>query len=139
MEKQAVLCSINQQSFAIDLNIVREIVKMSDITPLPESPRWVLGVTKLREEVILLLDGEMILGTGKSKVPLKERKIAVLLLDNQCVGLVVDDIDEVYKYDFKDLQEIELLGITAKVIRRDNQLFVLIDQDSIAKKVEGIF
>lgn len=138
MERQAVLCSINNNAFAIDLGNVREIVRMSEITSLPESPPWVLGVTKLRDEVIPLLDGERILQTGSSNVPLKEKKIAVLMVGEQkYAGLVVDEIDEVYKFSEQDVQELELpgLGISAEVIKRDNELFTLINVESLTKRL----
>lgn len=138
MERQAVLCSINNNAFAIDLGNVREIVRMSEITSLPESPPWVLGVTKLRDEVIPLLDGEIILQTGSSNVPLKEKKIAVLMVGEQkYAGLVVDEIDEVYKFSEQDVQELELpgLGISAEVIKRDNELFTLINVESLTKRL----
>lgn len=142
MERQAVLCIINNNAFAIDLKNVREIVRMSEITPLPESPPWVLGVTRLRDEVIPLLDGEAILKTGRSEIPLKEKKIAVLHTGEQrYAGLVVDEIDEVYKFNEKDSQELELpgLGISAEVIKRDQELFALINIETITKRLEGTF
>lgn len=51
-----VLFTLDEQRYALDLEIVERIVRAAAITPLPKSPEIVLGILDLHGEIIPVLN-----------------------------------------------------------------------------------
>jgi purine-binding chemotaxis protein CheW len=51
-----VTFNISNELYGIDINEVVEIIRLSDITPIPNSPEFVDGVINLRGEIIPIID-----------------------------------------------------------------------------------
>jgi purine-binding chemotaxis protein CheW len=45
-----------QEHYGIELNYVREVYPLKDLTPLPGTPAFVLGVTNVRGQVLSVID-----------------------------------------------------------------------------------
>lgn len=52
----AVAFSLSRESYAIESRFVREVVAVTDITPLPGAPAHVMGVVNLRGNVLAVMD-----------------------------------------------------------------------------------
>jgi purine-binding chemotaxis protein CheW len=55
-ERQFVVFLIGKEEFAVDIKEVVEIVKPDEITPLPETGKFIKGVINLRGNAIAVLD-----------------------------------------------------------------------------------
>lgn len=53
---QLVVFSLEDESFGVDINEVREIVRVGAVTPIPDSPNFIKGVTNIRGEIIIVID-----------------------------------------------------------------------------------
>lgn len=88
---------LNQERYAIDITMVREVVDMLPITPLPRTPPYVTGIINLRGEVTHIIDLAILLGER----PKKERsgqKIIIIPSDvsrGEHVGIIVDNVQSV--------------------------------------------
>lgn len=86
--------TVSGHDYCIDIGKIRETRRWSDITKLPHSPSFVLGVMNLRGVVIPIIDLSERLGFCSSD--LSERHVIIIIEnDGQTTGLVVDSVQEI--------------------------------------------
>jgi purine-binding chemotaxis protein CheW len=114
--------TIQQESYGIDVLQVREIIRLTHITAVPQMPEYVRGVINLRGKIIPVIDLRVRFGFQEIKntdqtcvivlqVKLEEGKTAQM-------GLVVDGVEEVTNVAATDIEETPDFGgqITADYI-----------------------
>lgn len=131
-EELSLACfEADSQHFALDVTLVREIVRRLDITPLPNAPELIEGVIELRGGVIPVLDLGRVLG-GKRTEPTTSSRIIVLECDGLLLGLCVDAATDVLSIDPATLEDVPELASLAgydtirAVVRRPNAPPVLV-------------
>jgi len=83
--------------YAIDINIIREIVEMVPITPIPRAPPYITGVINLRGEITNIVNLNKHLALPPKELS-KSQKIIVFTADTikgNNVGIVVDSVASV--------------------------------------------
>ncbi len=85
--------SLGNEEYAIPLLSVREVMGMPEITAIPQSPSFFLGIMNLRGQVISVVDLRIKLGM-KPQV-LKEMAVIICDLQTMCLGIVVDSVNSV--------------------------------------------
>ena len=91
------------QEYALDIMSVREIRGWTQATPLPHSPKFVLGVINLRGTVLPVMDlaGRM----GLERQELNERNVIIVIQhDDITSGLLVDAVSDIISVTGDDLQ-----------------------------------
>ena len=53
---------INNERYALDIGLTREIVEMIPITPVPRAPPYIAGIINLRGEITNIINLNNILG-----------------------------------------------------------------------------
>lgn len=61
-----VTLDVGGHSYAIEAELVREVFPVREVTPLPTSPDFVLGITNVRGKIIAVLDLLRVLGLGSA-------------------------------------------------------------------------
>ena len=84
---------IANEEFALGIEDVQEIIRYTQITSMPEAPQYVDGVINLRGVVIPILSLPQRLGFEK-KIDNKS-KILICIIDDEKIGLLVDDVNEI--------------------------------------------
>ncbi len=114
---QLVTFSLDGVEFGLDIDRVQEITHRSDLTPVPGSPSFILGVINLRGLIIPVLDSRI-----RFHLPSKEAdartRIIVLKLPSGPTGLQVDSVAEVVKLEDHRIRETPALvaGIRAEYL-----------------------
>ena len=93
--QQIVGFRVGKENFGVPIGIVHEIVRMMDITVVPDSPALIEGVINLRGKIIPVVDLRK--RFAEEPVPNRRNRIMVAELDGHQVGLVVDAANEVLK------------------------------------------
>jgi purine-binding chemotaxis protein CheW len=90
--------SIGNESYCLEILKVRELMGMTDITPLPQTPDFIRGVINLRGQIIPIVDLRIKFGM-EFKSYTKRTTIMVVEVElegeRMLMGLVVDSIQEV--------------------------------------------
>ncbi|MDH5511341.1 MAG: chemotaxis protein CheW [Nitrospinota bacterium] len=86
--------ALGGEEFGINISIVKEIIKLMDITHIPQTPGYVKGVINLRERVIPVTDLRMKFGMPKEEYT-HETCIIVLEMPGAPAGIIVDTVSEV--------------------------------------------
>ncbi len=102
-EVQLCTFRVSGEDFAVDIMRVREIIPPVPLTPVPEAPRHVAGVFRLRGEVIPVVDLGRRLGL-KPVEPTRRAKYVVVKVAGRLLGLMVDEVCEVLRLDREELR-----------------------------------
>lgn len=95
--------SLGEEEYAMPLLRVREVIAMPDITSIPQTPSYFLGIMNLRGQVITILDLRTKLGIK----PANTSEVAVIICDlgSISIGVVVDSINSVLTPKAGELSE----------------------------------
>lgn len=93
---QLVTFRIGNEEYGIDIQKVREINRMIDITKIPNTPAHVEGVVNLRGKIIPIISLRTKLGFGEAE-PDKATRIMVVEIDGNVLGFIVDSVSEVLR------------------------------------------
>ncbi|HWP97296.1 MAG TPA: chemotaxis protein CheW, partial [Syntrophomonadaceae bacterium] len=93
-EKQLVVFKLAEEQYGVSIAQVQEITKMAQITKVPRSPKFVQGVVNLRGDVIPIIDMRKRFDM-ESKDYTDRTRIIVSEMNNQKIGLIVDEVLEV--------------------------------------------
>lgn len=93
---QLVVFSIGKEQYGVGINAVHEIVKVPDITEVPDAPAFLKGVINLRGKIVPVVDLRKRMNLdGKEKT--KSTRVLITENDGRLVGLLVDAVSEVLK------------------------------------------
>ncbi|PIZ30281.1 MAG: chemotaxis protein CheW [Alphaproteobacteria bacterium CG_4_10_14_0_8_um_filter_53_9] len=92
---QLVTFELFEETFALPILDVREIIRMTDITPVPQAPDFVEGVINLRGQIIPVVDLRKRFGLSPAELSDDSRVIVVELNSHMAIGLIVDAVREV--------------------------------------------
>jgi len=138
---QLVTFTLDEVEFGLDIDRVQEITPRTDITPVPGSPSFVLGIVNLRGSIIPVLDSRLRFHLP-AKAPTAKTRIIILDLAGQATGLMVDSVSEVVKLDDFTLRETPPLvaGVRsdylAGMVTAANRLITLINLERILDSKE---
>jgi purine-binding chemotaxis protein CheW len=131
-----LIFKILEQEFAIDLDQSREIIEINEITLVPDSPDYIKGIIKVRDEIIPIVDlaKKMNLKSKKDK-----NKVIIVSIQGVIVGLLVDQISEIVKVDkinkantLKTSQKVDRAFIEG-VLTLNKKLVIVIDTEKLFK------
>jgi purine-binding chemotaxis protein CheW len=111
--------SVGKEEFCVDILKVQEIIRMMEITKIPNAPNFVEGVINLRGKVIPIIDfGKRCNLHSVGEGDENHRRIVVVSIGEKTVGLVVDRVSQVIK-----LEE-EQISSTPGVVKGYNSEFI---------------
>ena len=103
---------VKGQIFAVEVAYVKEIVRMMEITPLPNAPSLIEGVIDLRGAVIPVIDLVRVLGCGSGDRGMQAR-IVVLEALGLTLGLWVDAATDVLSFSSNRTEPVPDLATNA--------------------------
>jgi purine-binding chemotaxis protein CheW len=131
---------VGREVFGVPISLVHEIVRVPEITSVPDSPGCVQGVINLRGKIVSVVDLRRRFGEKEIK-PTKKNRILVTEVHGKLVGLIVDSASEVLKIPEGDVElppvfdQGELNYVTG-VGKLNGRLIILIDLNRILQKGE---
>ncbi|MBN1521526.1 MAG: purine-binding chemotaxis protein CheW [Candidatus Aureabacteria bacterium] len=100
-ELQLVIFKLGNDSYAVGIKSVRDVIKLVEFVNLPNAPGYMAGVINLRGHIICTIDLRKKFNlkaenTGKSR-------IMIVMIKNTPVGIIVDEVEEVITIKKKDI------------------------------------
>jgi purine-binding chemotaxis protein CheW len=93
---QLVGFRIGEETYGVQIGSVREIVRVPEITSVPNAPELIEGVINLRGRIIPVMDLRKRFGSSSIQAD-KKNRILVVELENRLLGLIVSSASEVLK------------------------------------------
>jgi purine-binding chemotaxis protein CheW len=131
---QVVVFKVNEEQFAVEAAKVQSINDMMPITKVPKSSEYIKGLINLRGTIISLLDINLLLNIEKTEG--SQENIIILNLQDESVGVTVDQVDEVLDIEENLVEKVESerkKSYIKGVINFKDRIITLID---IAKLIE---
>lgn len=141
-ELPLVVFRLGPEAYSLRLHEVREIIMVSNITPVPRAPSFIEGVLNLRGEVMPVIDLRERFGLER-KAATNLSRIVITPIGGVSTGLVVDSVDEVKSVDQRRLEEppkVTAVGANTfieKVARTDQGVVFLLNVQRLLTDVEG--
>lgn len=99
---KVVVFNLDDKIFALYLNVVLRVLPAIEITPLPGSPKIVIGIINIEGEIIPVFNIRL-----RFQIPYKEmdldNKIIIVKTIHRKAALLVDDVKEVTEIKAEDL------------------------------------
>lgn len=140
-EQQLVVFGLGKEEYGVEITQVQEIVRLQEITKLPDTPYFVEGVVNLRGKVIPLIDLKKRFGLEVNERN-TDNRIIVVNVNNNTVGVIVDYVSEVLRLSEDNIEPPPQIvkGIDKEYLRGigkvDNRLLILLDLDKILSHEE---
>lgn len=133
-EQQVVVFRLEGESYGIDIFRVNEIIRLREITPVPQTKPHIRGLVNLRGKTIPVVDLRS--RFGLPAVEDKETtRIIVVESEHGHVGVVVDEVNEVLTIANDGVEETpSIVGTEATefvrgIAQRQGHLITLLDLD----------
>ncbi len=94
---------LGDETYAIDVMQVREVLRVSEVSPVPGAPEHVLGIINLRGNVVTVIDVRTRMGLA-TRVPDDLSRILVIEGTGQVLGMLVDSVAEVIELAESDIE-----------------------------------
>lgn len=132
-----VIFELNGQRYGLPILEVQEIMRMVPVNPVPYASEYLEGVINLRGRVIPVLNLSRRLG-----LPGKERdgetRIIVVEQGGRKIGMIVDRVLEVGRYNEADIETPEVVGHTVESLSgfamKDENILLLLNTGAVCEK-----
>ncbi len=137
--RQLVVFQLGGEGYCVDINKVREINRVVDITQIPQSPPFVEGVINLRGQIIPIIDLRLRFDlTGNLDKAGGDTRIMVVDTHGTLVGFIVDAVREVLRISPDKIEPTPDL-VTSDIDRKyiegvatvDDRLLIILNSDLI--------
>lgn len=100
---QLVSFKLDQEEYGVNVLKVREIIRMPNVTRVPNTPHYIEGVINLRGKVIPIISMRKRFGLPEGEST-NQTRIMVMDMDGELMGFVVDAVSEVIRISESEIQ-----------------------------------
>ncbi|HHH47584.1 MAG TPA: chemotaxis protein CheW [Gammaproteobacteria bacterium] len=131
-ELRWVTFRLENEKYGINVMQVQEVLRVSEIAPVPGAPDYVLGIINLRGNVVTVIDTRKRFGLTPKEMD-DATRIVIIESDEQVVGILVDSVAEVVDLRVSEMEAAPNVGTeeSAKFIQgvasHDDELLILVD------------
>ncbi len=133
---QWVTFYLDNEKYGIKVMQVQEVLRLTEIAPVPGAPEYVLGIINLRGNVVTVVDTRKRFGL-QEKQPEDATRIVIIEAANQVVGILVDSVAEVADLRASEMESAPNVGSdeSSKFIQgvssQGDGLLILVDVDKL--------
>lgn len=144
-EQEYLTFMLSGEEFGVDILCVQEIRVWSSVTELPNKPVYLKGVINLRGVIIPIIDLRQ--RFGKEPLDYNEQTVTIILRSQNTekpmvVGIVVDAVSEVYKFNQKSIRKPPAFGnqidscFLKGLATIEDKLIILLDSQTLLNQNE---
>lgn len=133
---QWVTFRLGNETYGINVMQVQEVLRYTDIAPVPGAPMYVLGIINLRGNVVTVIDTCQRFGLPPIEVT-DNTRIVIIEAEQQVIGILVDSVAEVVYLRVSEIESAPNVGNdeSAKFIQgvanRGGELLILVDLNKL--------
>jgi purine-binding chemotaxis protein CheW len=94
---------VGRETYGVPITSLHEIVRVPEITAVPDAPDYLEGVINLRGKIVSVMDLRKRFGEKEAKLR-KQNRILVVEHSGRLAGLIVDSASEVLKIPAEDVE-----------------------------------
>ncbi|MSM40901.1 MAG: chemotaxis protein CheW [Geobacter sp.] len=131
---QYLTFKLDDETFAVDVAKVREILDFSTVTKVPQTPDFMRGVINLRGSVVPVVDMRLKFGMSETEKTVDTCIIVLeITLDNETavVGALADSVQEVLELEPENIEPAPRIGTKLNTdflvgMGKQNETFIMI-------------
>ena len=138
--QQYLTFMLNGEEYGVEILRVQGIQGWDSVTPIPNSPEYVLGVMNLRGEIVPIIDLRK--RFAMDTIPYGPTTVIVVVRvegsdRTRTLGMVVDGVSEVYRIDNDEVQAMPEMGrqLRQEFVKGlstvDDKMLILLDVDCL--------
>ncbi len=138
---QCVTFTLEGEIYGINVMQVQEVLRETEVAPVPGAPHYVIGIINLRGNVVSVIDARTRFGL-MSKEDDDLSRIIVIEASTHTIGILVDSVAEVVDIKRSEIETAPNVGNddTSKyidgVVSRGEQLLILVDLNKLLSESE---
>ncbi|MFT7410684.1 MAG: purine-binding chemotaxis protein CheW [Oleispira sp.] len=138
---QWVTFRLENESYGINVMQVQEVLRYTEIAPVPGAPPYVLGIINLRGNVVTVIDTRSRFALPDAETT-DQTRIVIIEAENQVVGILVDSVAEVVYLRQSEIETTPNVGNdeSAKFIQgvchKNDELLILVDLEKLMSDEE---
>lgn len=127
---------LENEKYGINVMQVQEVLRVTEIAPVPGAPNYVLGIINLRGNVVTVIDTRSRFGLASTEMD-DSTRIVIIEAEEQVVGILVDSVAEVVDLKASEIETAPNVGTedSAKFIQgvasHDSELLILVDLNKL--------
>ncbi|ETR66290.1 MAG: purine-binding chemotaxis protein CheW [Candidatus Magnetoglobus multicellularis str. Araruama] len=111
---------MGDEEYAFDIGVVKEILRLTEITAVPNAPAHVRGLLTVRSVLLPILDLRTMLGLEETEA--EDQRVLVVEVNGLTVGLLVDKVNEVLRVPVSVIDDTPKLAAGGQELRSVAQL-----------------
>ncbi len=133
---QWVTFRLAEELYGINVMQVQEVLRVSEIAPVPGAPHYVLGIINLRGNVVTVIDTRIRLGLSTAEVT-DSTRIVIIETARHVVGILVDCVAEVVDVNSNEVESAPNVGSDESsnyiqgVVSQEEELLILVDLNKL--------
>jgi purine-binding chemotaxis protein CheW len=138
---QWVTFHLEGEKYGIKVMQVQEVLRMTEIAPVPGAPHYVLGIINLRGNVVTVIDTRRRFGLPDIEND-DETRIVIIEANDNVVGILVDSVAAVVDLKISEIETAPNVGNdeSSKYIQgvssRGDELLILVDVNKLLSDEE---
>ena len=138
---QWVTFQLENETYGINVMQVQEVLRYTEIAPVPGAPEYVLGIINLRGNVVTVIDTRSRFGLPSGDVS-ENSRIVIIEAEKQVIGIMVDSVAEVVYLRQSEIETAPNVGNeeSAKFIQgvcnKNGELLILVELDKMMSEEE---
>jgi len=138
---QWVTFRLDNEKYGIRVMQVQEVLRMTEIAPVPGAPDYVLGIINLRGNVVTVIDSRKRFGLAETEAD-DSTRIVIIEAEKHVVGIMVDSVAEVVDLRTSEIDAAPNVGNddSSKYIQgvssKEKELLILVDVNKLLSEDE---
>ncbi len=133
---QWVTFKLAGETYGVNVMQVQEVLRYTEIAPVPGAPSYVIGIINLRGNVVTVIDTRERFALSPGEIT-DNTRIVIIEADSHVVGILVDSVAEVVYLRQSEIETAPNVGNeeSAKFIQgvchKNDELLILIELDKL--------
>jgi len=134
---QWVTYKLEDETYGINVMQVQEVLRITEIAPVPGAASYVLGIINLRGNVVTVIDTRSRFGLMSKETNDESSRIIIVEVNGNVIGMLVDSVAEVVYLHQSEIDSAPNVNndegshFIQGVCNRNSQLLILVDVDKL--------
>lgn len=140
--QKVVVFQSGNEEYAVSIDHVVSIEKLDKVNPIPHLPDYLIGLMKIRGELLPIIDFEQIL-YNQNGLKNDNARIVTLHTDEISIGILVKEAKEILDIPEESLKQLGIMNYAktkyfTNIANLENRMITIIDPSILVRSLEGI-
>ena len=140
---QWVIFRLDNESYGINVMQVQEVLRYTEIAPVPGAPSYVVGIINLRGNVVTVIDTRERFGLQAESIT-DHTRIVIIESESQVIGILVDSVSEVVYLKQSEIEVTPNVGNESSgkfiqgVCNKNDELLIFVELNKLLSETEWV-